>query len=182
MRQILESLARRYYRSRLFMWVSMCLLSIIALCRISSFIWLIGISLGFIRLRRIGLSFIRLRGICWSFISLRRIIWSFISLRRIFWSFVSSGLIVGWLKSLFWSIRLGVVCLLGVRGSWSFIGLLNFIRSIVCMTISLLTVRLRAIALRFTIWLWLNSRCLSSQWCLAIGLRLGIGLRLSICL
>merc|ERR1719361_3330984 len=116
MRQILESLARRYYRSRLFMWVSMCLLSIIALCRISSFIWLIGISLGFIRLRRIGLSFIRLRGICWSFISLR----------RIFWSFVSSGLIVGWLKSLFWSIRLGVVCLLGVRGSWSFIGLLNF--------------------------------------------------------
>merc|ERR1719510_2880601 len=150
----------------------MTLLSIIALCTISSFIWLIGKSLGFVRLRRIGLSFIRLR----------RISWSFISLRRIFWSFVSCGLIVGWLISLFWSRRLSVVCLLGVRGSWSFIGLLNFIRSIVCMTIGLLTVRLRAIALSFAIWFWLNGRCLSGQLCLAIGLRLGIGLRLSICL
>merc|ERR1712080_498030 len=116
------------------------------------------------------LSFVWLIGISWSFISLRRIFWSFISLRRIIWRFVSCGLIVGWLISLFWSIRLSVVCLLGVRGSWSFIGLLNFIRGAVCM----LTVRLRAIALSCAIWLWLNSRCLSGHWCLAIGLRLSI--------
>merc|ERR1719242_1535856 len=114
-----------------------------------SFIWFIGISR----------CFIRLLGIC----------------RGI----ISCGFIVGWLISLLRSIRLSVVCRLSVCGSSSFISLLNFIRSIVTLTMGLMTVRLGAITLRLLIILKLAvglGVTISSR--LTIGLRLSITLRI----
>merc|ERR1719361_2703462 len=144
MRQIFTSLTGRYCRSRFFVcvWMNISLLSIIALCGISSFIRLRMMLIGFLIL----LSFIWFIGISLCFIRLS----------RISGSFISCGFIVGWLINLLRSIRLSVVRRLSVCGSWSFISLLNFIRSIVTLTMGLMTVRLGAITLRLTICFWLS--------------------------